>query len=228
MKHFNFKSTAIAMIAAVGLPSANANAAGINLGKMETHQKVKPVRPFRGQKPWGMTAQHDKLGKNDIRRVATAAPSTEFEGLSYYDFLEGPDGTTWFYISEYDIESTQVSEWYTEENIVGYTFTIYDSSFQEVGKIKDKITLGAGETRVAHAVLDPAVSVNFFNKDANAEVMVYLAINTSYELGYEVHYYNKVYSIGGEKDAEGNDVSIATMPGRCVDTFNAANSGEEN
>lgn len=231
MKHFDFKLTAIATIAAVGLSASNANAAEFNLGKMETHQKVKPVRAFRGQKPWVSPGAelNAKLSKNNIRRVAAADPSKEFEELSYYDFLEGPDGTTWFYTCEYDIEYTEVSEWYTEENLVGYTFTIYDSSFQELGKIKDKITLGKGETRVAHAVLDPAVSVNFFNEDAKVEVMVYLAMNTGYEYDYEVHYYNKVYSIGGEKDEKGNDISIATLTGRCVDAFNAAtDTGSEN
>ena len=236
MKHSGFKLKTIALIAAVGLSSANAEAAKFNLSSnspvAKIQQKVQPVRPFRGQKPWGNSTAElnaklsSKLNKNGRRSVAALNPYKEFNQLAYYDFLEGPDGTTWFYTSEYDIEYEQVSEFYTKEKIVGYTFTIYDSSFKEIGKIKDKITYNEGETDVAHAVLDPAASTKFFNTDDNTEVMVYLAMQTSDLLGYKVNYYNKVYSIGGEKDAEGNDVSIATVPGRCVDAFNTDTENE--
>ena len=237
MKHFNFKLMTIAAIAVGSLSAFSADAAELSLANRSSvakmRQTAKPVRPFRGQKSWGSpTAElNARLSAkfNKKHQVAATDPIKEFKELSYYDFLESPDGSTWFYTSEYDVETEQVSEWYTEERIVGYTFTIYDSSFREVGKIKDKITLNEGETRVAHAVLDPAISANFFNSDDRTEVMVYLAMNTSALFDYEVHYYNKVYSIGGEKDEEGNDVSIATIPGRCVDVFNAAaESGGEN
>lgn len=229
MKHFNFKWKTLAAIVAVGLSSPTTTDAAESNFDSRSHmaqmrQKVQPVRPFRGQKPWDVHTATFHAGQKDgsLRRVAAIDPTVEFKGLSSYDFLEAPDGTTWFYTAEYEIEYVKVSEWYTEEHIVGYTFTIYDSAFKEVGKIKDKITFGKGETKVAHAVLDPALSAKFFNADGNYEVMVYLAMNTSYDFGYEVHYYNKVYSIGGKKDADGNDVSITTMQGRCVDVFNAA------
>ena len=234
MKHFSFKLAAISLIAAFGLTSTEAYAAPIKLTTpplVKTRMEAKPVRPFRGQKPWGVQTANcnSRTTGNSKRLPAVAQPSKTFSDLSYYDFLEAPDGSTWFYTSEYDIEYDHVSEWYTEENIVGYTFTIYDSSFKEVGTIKDKITLKPGESRVAGCVLDPAVSAHFFNADDNFEVMVYLAMNTSGDYGYEVHYYNKVYSIGGQRDAAGNDISLTTIPGRCVDAFNAATaSGSEN
>lgn len=222
MKHFNFKLTALAMVA--GLCPLHADAAGLApahdsyITKMR--QQVKPVRPFRGAMPWGV--QTDVQTGNSLRRTAVVNPSLEFGNLSAFDYLTAPDGSTWFYTTEYEKEYVQVSEWYTEEYVVGYCFTIYDSSFAEVGKVKDKITLAEGETKVAHAVLDPSVSAHFFNTDDNYEVMVYLAMNTSGTLGYKVNYYNKVYSIGGERDAEGNSVSLQTIPGRCVDVCNAA------
>lgn len=229
MRHFDIKLMVMAVIAVVSLSSIHVRAAGFEVDSnsriAKVRQEVKPGRPFRGQTPWGVLTAGLRSGKHGIsseQRAATTEPTKVFDQLTSYDFLEVPDGTTWFYTSEYDIEYKEVSEWYTEENIVGYTFTIYNSSFQEVGKIKDKVTLGDGETKVAHAVLDPAVSAKFFNTDDKYEVMVYIAMNTSEDFGYKVHYYNKVYSIGGEKDADGNDICIATMPGRCVDVFNAA------
>ena len=239
MKNYNFKLMTIAMIAIVSLYSLSTTTIDTNLSnylhEMLMRQKVKPVRPFRGNKPWDVQTAWQKAGLNakvshndGACKVAVDNPSVEFEGLSTYDYLEAPDGTTWFYTSEYDIELVEVSEWYTEERVVGYTFTIYDSSFKEVGKIKDKITLAEGESKVAHAVLDPNISAKFFNTNDKYEVMVYLAMNTSAEFDYKVHYYNKVYSIGGEKDGNGNDISVQTIPGRCVDVFNAAEGQSEN
>lgn len=214
MKIISLKNSLFLSLAAVAVFSANA-------------EKVQPVREFRGVKPWTVDASKTRnvIGK---RNAAVDNPSLSFEALETYDFLEGPDGTTWFYKADYEKDYHQVSEWYTEELIKAYTFTIYDSSFNEVGKIKDKITFAEGETKVAHAVLDPSVSCNFFNSDAKPEVMVYLAMNTSDQLGYQVNYYNKVYTVGGEKDSDGNDVSFLTMPGRCVDTFNAGSAESEN
>lgn len=215
-------------MAALVSSSLSADAASVNSYNSpiaKRMQQAKPVRPFRGEKPWSLqTAQWSNMDN----RAAIIDPSAEFEGLSNYDFLEAPDGTTWFYTSEYEMEYEEISEWYTEEKIVGYTFTIYDASFQEVGKIKDKITFAEGETKVAHAVLDPNISAKFFNTNDKYEVMVYLAMNTSVELDYKVHYYNKVYSIGGEKDGEGNDVCLQTILGRCVDVLNAASGQAEN
>ena len=160
------------------------------------------------------------------RRMAVKEPETQLDNRDNFDLLEGPDGTTWFYISEYDMEEEVISEYYTETYIVGYTFHIYDSAFREVGTVKDKISLAEGETKVAHAVLDPTVTRTFFNEDSKPEVIVYLAMNTSAQLDYEVNYYNKVYTIGGEKDEDGNDVSLLTIGGRCVDALNAAAPGE--
>ena len=231
MKRFNPYKAAAAMVAAAGLCGLQVQAAerlepSSIPAVAQLKQTVRPVRPFRGQRPWGSaTAElQARLGAQARTRSAAEAPtpSVQFEELSNYDFLEGPDGTTWFYTCDYDIEQEIISEWYTEERIVGYTFTVYDATFSKVGTIKDRVTLQPGETKVAGAVLDPAVSTTFFNDDARPEAMVYLAMNTSAEYGNEVRYYNKVYTIGGEQDDEGNDRSIATLVGRCVDVFNAA------
>ena len=227
MKRFNFKLIAIAMMVAAGWYSIDAEAAGLQPDNNPTvakmHEQVKSVRPFRGKKPWGvssMAGQNAPYTRANGRRAAVDDPSTTFGQLSRYNFLEAPDGTTWFYTAEYEVERIE-HEYYTEKRLLGYTFTVYDSSFKEVGKIKDKITLDAdfGETGAVAVELDPTVSTKFFNTDDKVEVMVFLAMNTD---KFKNHYYNKVYSIGGEKDSDGNDICIATMPGRCVDVFNAA------
>ena len=186
-------------------------------------KEAKPVRQFRGEKPWGIWSNTNpvNLKNGQDTRTSIADPDINFPDVTTFDFLEGPDNSTWFYIAEYEKEYYQFSEWYTEEYITAYKFTIYDSEFQEIGTIQDKVTLKEGESKIAYAALDPALSRFFFNDDENVEAMVYIAVNTGEEYGYEVHYYNKVYSVGGEKDEEGNDISINILPGRCVDAFNA-------
>lgn len=218
--------TCTCLVAEAAAPQAAAAGAPV----VQRRQTVQPVRPFRGQMPWGAPQATSEAQRGIRRQRAEAAtePTATFSELSYYDYLEGPDGETWFYTTDYDIERVEYSEWWVEDYIVGYTFTVYDAAFQLVGTIHDRVTLGPGETSVASAVLDPAASAHFFNDDDRIEAMVYLAMKTGPDYGYEVRYYNKVYSIGGERDAEGCDVSIATMSGRCVDTFSARDAaGQE-
>lgn len=228
---FGVKSAAICLlIMAPNLPTlANPNLTLKNNPLLkELKRDAQPVRQFKGEKPWGVWDLKPFENQNQVNtRGAVDQPTVMYENLGTFDFLEGPDGSTWFYTAEYEKDYFEVSEWYTEELIKAYTFTIYDSSFNEVGTISDKVTLLPGESKVAYAVLDPSLSQYFFNDDDNVEAMVYLVMNTGEEFGYEMHYSNKIYSLGGEKDADGYDVCIDTIPGRCADTFNAYN-GKEN
>lgn len=235
MRTTDYKRLTAIAVAGAGLlfSGQSMDAASVNRAhwaRVMTSHTALPVREFRGDRPWqfATTELNERLSRSGRRNAAVDAPVKEFENLKYYDFLNGPDGNTWFYTTEYEVEREQVSDWYTEERILAYTFTIYDASFNKVGTVKDKVTLAEGETKVAHAVLDPTISRKFFNSDEKPEVMVYLAMNTSADLGYEVNYYNKIYSIGGETDADGNSVCLGVMEGRCIDTFNAGDEENEN
>lgn len=226
--HKSFITLSIFAIGTSGLNSIKANETRSYRASVITDHKALPVREFKGKTPWGLPSTRVESGRGKAaRRVAELQPTVEFDGLGMFDYLTAPDGSTWFYTTDYEMEVVEVSEWYTESYIKAYTFTIYDSSYKKIGEIKDRISLAEGETRVAHAVLDPSVSQKFFNSDEKYEVMVYLAMNTSEELAYQVNYYNKVYSIGGEKDSDGNDISIGMIPGRCIDTFNTGDGGKE-
>lgn len=229
MKHLNPNIACMTLLASCGLMSFQASAV-LNLTSKDNPnfirkmQTAQPVRDFKGDKPFGVWNFGNNESEDNIlnTRGAVKDPAVSYDGLGSFDFLEGPDNTTWFYTVEYEKDYYEVSEWYTEEFIKAYKFTIYDSSFNEVGTISDQVALQPGESKVAYAVLDPSLSRHFFNDDDNVEAMVYLAVNTGAEFGYEVHYYNKVYSIGGKKDAEGYDDCITVLTGRCVDALNVA------
>lgn len=220
MKNSNLKTLALATVAAVGLSCFAADAAEVSLNPNSRFARqlstVKPVREFRGQKPWGVPA--DGSSRTAMRKAKGSDASHQFPALNFFDYLEGPDGTTWFYTAEYDYLEIEYSEYYTDYQIQAFTFYIYDSNFNLVGTIKDDVEFLAGETRAASVSLDPCLTRKFFNVDDKLEVMVYFAMNTN---SYNVHYYNKVYQLDGEKKGD-KDVAIAKIEGRCVDTVNRA------
>lgn len=178
-------------------------------------------REFRGDKPFSVK-DFDTKG---LQRKAAVKPTYQFNDLPRFDYLEGPDGSTWFYTAEYDFETVVHNPYWSEDLIKAFTFTIYDSQFNLVGKIHDKITFAPNETRAREILLDAAVSTRFFNEDDKPELMVQHVMNTE---EYINHYYYKVYSIGGDKDSEGNDVCIATVEGKCADAINVGDKDNEN
>lgn len=236
MKHFDCKLGALALVTVASATAFSSGATSYRLspdsrlGKQL--QTVQSVREFRGVKPFTINDLEKKINTNpDMRRAAVDEPTLQFNDLSQFAYITAPDGDTWFYTTDYKIEEVTIvdpdfpSFSYTEEQITGFTFTIYDSSFREVGTVTDKIVLAENETRAAAVSIDPTVSVKFFNTDDNPEIMVYFAMNT---VEYINHYYYKVYSIGGETDEDGNNISLKTLEGRCIDTVKSdAVPGEE-
>lgn len=171
-----------------------------------------------------------------MSRVAVKDPDESYSNAPMYTPLEGPNGTTWYYRAQYQTQSVKVSEYYTERLKTSFTFTIYDDKYNLVGTVKDKIRFEENERwtydnknyygRDVECVLDPAVTLHFFNDDDKPEIMVYHAMNT---LQYINHYYYDVYTVGGEKDKSGNDIPIARIEGRCIEAIDASDgSGEEN
>lgn len=157
---------------------------------------------------------------NEATRGALEDPIDSFTKIPDYTELYTPKGT-YFVTIEYDNEYNYVNEYYTEVITKGFTLTFYDPQFNLAGTIKDKINFdeAKGESATAHCILDNYVSTNFFNDDDNLEIMVYLGIKTGPNFDYHPNFYEKVYSLGGEKDADGNDKCIYTFEGRLVDTI---------
>lgn len=156
-----------------------------------------------------------------------APEATPLKGNNDFGYLEGPDGSVWYYTADYDIEKHAVEgayEGYYETIIKGYSFTIYDSHMKAVGTVKDVVTLAEDEVRLAQVMPDISVTQKFFNVDDKYEIVVSLACNRDYSTGvYPVNvYHSKVYSIGGQKDANGNDVAIDNIDGYIVADVNTS------
>lgn len=153
------------------------------------------------------------------------APSYSTPKSDSFQYLEGPDGSTWYAICKYDTESVVLEGGYATELILkGFSYTIYDSEFNEIGTVTDAIRLEDDETRCAQVSLDITVTKKFFNYDNNYEVMVSLAMNTP---DYTVNTRTNVYSIGNER-TDGYDTPVAVIPGMPVDAINlSSNSWSE-
>lgn len=220
MKQNYFKAAAVALLAATGISAFAAF----------------PVREFRGKTPFTVDSFTQTTPQANPRGKAAEGvdPSLAMPDVTAYGFLNAPDGSTWMYTTEFDVEEIQHNEYWKEKRVKAFKFNIFNDKFEKVGEISDKVRIDSsiGETGIApnHPFLDPAITFNFFNDDDKPEIMVFFAMNsdenTGY-VGYQVHFYEQVYSIGGEKDEEGYDVPIKRIEGRCIDSFNAGQNGEE-
>ena len=152
------------------------------------------------------------LQPSALSRKAPAAGVATLPIGDMTGYLDAPDQSTWFYTIVYDKEVIDHGS-YKEDNIKGYTVTVYNDAFEEVGKIEDTVELAADEVRVAQVEVSAQLTRKFFNTDNNYELMVALSINTK---EYVNHTSTRVYSLGGQKEP------LMTLPGYYVSAVNSA------
>lgn len=152
---------------------------------------------------------------------AAPAPGHSFTEADDINWLEGPDGSTWFCTINYQTEEVPVVGGYgqTESLIKGWEFSIYDSEFKLVGTVKDMVDLAEDETRVAAVEISSVITRKFFNFNDNCEIIVGTACNSA---NYTVNYRSYAYSIGGKKDADGYDEPLCQFDGYMALAFNNA------
>lgn len=125
-----------------------------------------------------------------VRAAARLAQKTLPESDTM-GFLDTPDGEPWYYTGQYTKNSNG--------SIEHFSFTVYDSRFNELTKIEDDVVLAENESRIVDVQLGDLVTRKFFNSDDTPEFMVAIAANTPQ---YVNHYYTKVYS-GGSTEPVG-------------------------
>ncbi|MDE5841000.1 MAG: hypothetical protein K2H49_08770, partial [Muribaculaceae bacterium] len=94
-----------------------------------------------------------------------------------FECVDAPDGSIWYAVTSFDSEEIK-HEYYTEYEKKGFTITFYDSKFNEIGKVRDKIEFQENEIRCVQVALGAQITQKFFNYDSNYEVMVSLFMNT--------------------------------------------------
>ncbi len=195
-----------ALVATIG---ASATPTGFPTLRGKESSPLSRMRKIESRQRWSGT---EITGRQ--KRIApfyTTPQSDEFQ------YLFGPDGSQWYAICNYDYDKIEY-EYYTEKLIRGYTYTIYDSNFNEIGTVRDKIELEEGETQCAQVMLDVTVTKGFFNYDSKYEVMVSMSMNTP---DYSVNVRTKAYQI----DKIGSDeysTPLTVIQGYPVDAVNCA------
>lgn len=170
--------------------------------------------PTRAEKPVILAENND----GNMPQPDFSLPANEVVGD-----IDAPDGSLWFYTGNFKYDYIKESEYYTQAIMREYEFKIYDSEFNLVGTIKDKVNYKENETRVPQADIAPVVTRNFFNSDDNYEVVVGLVVNTVQYINNE---YSIVYSLGGEKE-DGYDKPVMTIQALIGDVLNASTPDEE-
>ncbi|MDE6310461.1 MAG: hypothetical protein K2L96_01415 [Muribaculaceae bacterium] len=160
----------------------------------------------------------DEKQASGRNRVVSATPSLSFEGKNEIGYLDGPDGSTWFYTMTFDKEEIQ-HEYYKESHIKGFEVSVYDSARKLVGTVKDMIDFEEDDVAVAAVSIDPMVSKLFFNGDNYYEIVVNMAMNRP---NYEMRYFAQVYSLGAAADADGDSKVVQTLPGYICASVNTA------
>lgn len=206
------KAMATAMLFA--LVSSNAEAAQSYNRSFKGQETVPLSRMRKVNKSNHWSGTEINQNKKRIAPNYTTPASDEFQ------YLNGPDGLQWYAICNYDTEEVELEGGYvTEKYIKGFTYTIYDNKFNEIGKVRDKIEFEENEIKCAGVMLDVTVTQRFFKSDDNYEVMVSLSMNTPEHVNNNR---TKIYAIENLQDGE-NSTVLNVIPGYPVDAIDAAN-----
>lgn len=195
--------------------SATASAAAFPAG----WQKKMHAEPFRYSKKssckpaFALTPMADKALQRNV------TPSGQLEGSDEYGYLDMPDGSTWYFTAEYALNIVEHEHW-TERIVTGFKYNIYNSACELQGTISDNLLpLDEGRLAVASVTLSSVVTKKFFNSDNNYELIVQVAYNKP---NYEIETASRVYSLGGQTDADGHNQLLNEMPGYVTDAVNMA------
>ncbi len=151
-----------------------------------------------------------RQGRNRAEAFENPAPTFTLAPSTQTGNIDAPNGELWYYTGDFVYEEIPPHDnvWFTDRILQSWTFNIYDSEMKLIGTIKDKMDYADNEVRVPMCEMTPVATRNFFNTDDKIELIVALAVNRE---GGGNNYRSLVYSLGGEKDADGDDVPVTTF-----------------
>lgn len=221
MKHFNTRIMVLGCASLIGMSLFGASATtNKSSGKSlpgKAHPEIFASPKPEGSLHWIASEVSEPVKKSGIRKTAIAEPVQEYKGIPKFNYITAPDGSMWFYTSKFESDSVNLASpgwdpvW--DYRIKSFSFTIYDETFNEIGTVKDEVTMAEDEVRAVEILIDGMVTDKFFNNDSKPEIMVYHAMNTT---RFQNRYYYKVYSVGGEKDENGNDKALMRWEGKSI------------
>lgn len=213
-------AAAAAAIPAAAAP-ASVNGRTLSSGHFAWHETASVFHDSHAQ---AVKAANERLARPVMRVDAGPngyQPASSMNGLDNFGDIDGPGGELWYYSAAAvcDTIPPHGDVPYTDIILREYEYTIYDPQMNVVGTVRDKVDYAEDEVRVVRYDLSPIITTKFFNTDDRYEIIISLTVNTD-------HYANNsrtfVYSIGGEKDAEGFDVPVWSTTDFLADVIEGA------
>ncbi len=151
-----------------------------------------------------------RYGRQKAAAIENPAPAVSLAPSTQTGNIDAPNGELWYYTGDFVYKEIPPHDnvWFTDRILQSWTFNIYDSDMKLIGTIKDKMDYADNEVRVPMCEITPIATRNFFNTDDNVELIVGLAVNRE---GGGNNYRSLVYALGGEKDADGDDVPVTSF-----------------
>ncbi|MDE6521978.1 MAG: T9SS type A sorting domain-containing protein [Muribaculaceae bacterium] len=178
----------------------------------------KETAPLSRMRKANPTQRWSGLNKLENRQ-SRIAPHFTSPASDDFQYLYGPDGSQWYAICNYDTEDVELEGGYATDHLKkGFTYTIYDSKFNEIGKVRDEIKFEGNEIRCAQVELSETVTKKFFRSDDKYEVMVSVSMNTPEHVNNERTY---IYAIENLNDGEYSEV-LNVLPGYPVDAIDVS------
>lgn len=212
MKHFYSKVLLTALTLAAGSLSLSARQANFNdfdLTKFRYQVDGKSV--FSNKHTRDISAINSMVEhKSGVMKAAAFEnpdPIHFFAPANQTGNIDAPNGELWYYTGSfvYDEIPPHDNVWFTDYILQSWTFEIYNGDMELIGTISDKMDYADNEVRVPMCEIAPVATRNFFNADDKVEIIVALAVNRE---GGGNNYRSLVYSLGGEKDADGDDKPV--------------------
>lgn len=162
---------------------------------------------------------HESIAEWQKAGFRAPEASASITGVSAISTIALPDGTIWYYTSDYTWDVPENPVWDGDRTITHFRFNFYDGDLNPVGTVEDDVIHREDETRVAGLTLTPYITRKFFNYDDKYEVMVSVAMNTP---RYINRNYTRVYAID---DNAGNSPMIWELEDYlCGDAVNASDN----
>lgn len=155
--------------------------------------------------PKSKAASHDWTMRSHLSKNFKAPEMVTESNLSFTPgedvaYLDMPDGSTWFVVTDYDKIPIQIEDDYVDYDITGVHAVVYNNFYEEVGRVNTEITKPEGYEKCTSVQFGPAVTSKFFNLDDNYELM--LMANYKPEGAYGADAFTYVFSLrGADTDA---------------------------
>ncbi|MDE7386366.1 MAG: hypothetical protein K2N28_04435 [Muribaculaceae bacterium] len=215
MKHFYSKVLLTALTLTAGSLSLSARQANFNefdLTKLRYQIDSKSVfsnKQTRNIADINRLVEH-KSGIMKAAAVENPEPEITFAPANQTGNIDAPNGELWYYTGNFVYEEIPPHDnvYFTDRILQSWSFDIYNAQMELIGTINDKMDYAPNEVRVPMCEIAPVATRNFFNTDDKIEIIIALAVNRD---GGGNNYRSLVYSLGGEKDADGDDVPVYTL-----------------